>query len=98
MFLQPRFGITSSNCVESSNSMFMPTREGLWLNTIEKSLYIMAEHISDLGRSYNGVHACVIVPRVVEILQTSWRNAAGYLCIMTNSRCHVQFEGVEGVG
>ena len=45
-YMPSRYGIVTSNTVESANSMFEDATEGSWLNSIEKSIHIMAKQIS----------------------------------------------------
>lgn len=93
--MPPRFGIVSSNGVESSNSMFREARHGSWMDTIESVLYIMARRISELRQKYLEVGKDEIVATVLSNLKANWGAAAGYRILqMEQDEFHVSYNGI----
>ena len=93
--MPPRFGIVSSNGVESSNSMFREARHGSWMDTIESVLYIMARRISELRQKYLEVGKDEIVATVLSNLKANWGAAAGYQILqMEQDEFHVSYNGI----
>ena len=91
-----RYGIVTSNAVESANSMFEDAREGSWLNSIEKSIYIMAKRISQLRAWHRTVSNVDIVNWVEQRLKRNWEDAENYDVIeVQEGEYHVSYNGID---
>ena len=96
-YMPPRYGIVTSNGVEACNAMFDDAREGSWLNSIERSLYIMARRISQLKERYKDIPSHEIVGCVESQLKKNWESAANYDVIQTHpGEFHVNYNGIHG--
>jgi hypothetical protein len=85
--LPPRYGITSSNMSEATNSMFDDFRGLCWLDCMEGIINKMSTRIATLRMESKGKEADSVVPRIQALLRDRWNNCAGCQVIQVEDDC-----------
>jgi hypothetical protein len=74
--LPPRYGVTTTNMSESTNSMLEAARDLSWLECMDTIVKKMVERIVTLREKYRGKTG--VVESMLGLIQRRWENCAGF--------------------